>query len=155
MDFQSAISLQGCTHMPTYVNTHKNKWCITHRHKHECDLKYQKIKVVFGFYSRIAFELLIALQTHTLHFDAGLLRPCLKELLLIIHTFISYKRVVLLTFKVTADCCRNEMKFPATSEASFWDFRGWKEIKVFVENFFTWEKNLMAFFFLKVRLLKA
>jgi hypothetical protein len=39
--------------------------------------------------------------------------------------------------KVTADCCRNEMKFPAASEPSFWDFTGCQDIKIFVENFFT------------------
>jgi CTP:phosphocholine cytidylyltransferase-like protein len=39
------------------------------------------------------------------------------------------------------------MKFPAASEPSFWDFTGCQDIKIFVENFFTWEKNLMAFFF--------
>jgi hypothetical protein len=78
----------------TYAITHKNKWCIIHIYKHESDLKYPKINEVFGFYSRIAFDLLIALQIHTLHFDAGLIRPCLKELFLIIHTFIYYKLVV-------------------------------------------------------------
>jgi hypothetical protein len=48
--------------------------------------------------------------------------------------------------KVTADCFRNEIKFPEAIEASFWVFRGWQDLQGFFSIFPHLRKEFNGFF---------
>jgi hypothetical protein len=47
---------------------------------------------------------------------------------------------------VTADCCRNEMKFPAAREALFWVFRGWPDWQGFCSKYPHLRKDVNGYF---------